>query len=289
MTGTRFDECGRLARVLIHPARTAFQSDRLGRWRELNFSAPPDPIRATEEYAAFVALLSRAGVSIDELPDDDGLTLDAIYARDASVVTPRGVILCRMGKQARGKEPDAHRRTLTALDVPIAGAIQPPGLLEGGDVVWFDDRTVAIGRGYRTNDAGIAQFRALVGSGVDVMTVSLPHYRGASDVFHLMSILSPVDGTLAVVYSPLMPVPLREWLIGRGIDLVEVPDDEFEAMGANVLALAPRRCLMLDTAPITRARLEAAGADVVSYTGSEISVKGGGGPTCLTRPLLRIE
>jgi N-dimethylarginine dimethylaminohydrolase len=148
---------------------------------------------------------------------------------------------------------------------------------------------VAIGRGYRTNDAGIAQFRAIVGSDVDVRVVPLPHYRGAGDVFHLMSILSPVDETLAVVYSPLMPVPLREWLLDRGIALVEVPDDEFEAMGTNVLALGPRRCVMLDTAPVTRARLEAAGAEVLTYTGAEISVKGGGGPTCLTRPLLRID
>lgn len=288
MKSPSLNEYGRIARVLIHPARTAFQPDRLQHWRTLNFSGPPDLARATDEYAGFVALLSGAGALIDELPDANGLTLDAIYARDASVITPRGVVLCRMGKPARAHEPEAHRRALSALEVPIAGAIEAPGLLEGGDVVWFDEHTVAVARGYRTNEAGIAQFRTFVGNEVDVMVVPLPHYRGAGDVFHLMSILSPVDETLAVVYSPLMPVPLREWLVARGTELVEVPDDEFEAMGANVLAIGPRRCVMLDTAPVTRARLEAAGAEVMTYTGAEISVKGGGGPTCLTRPLVRV-
>src|SRR4029079_18712194 len=167
----------------------------------------------------------------------------------------------------------------------IAGAIQPPGCLEGGDVAWLDEHTLAVDRGYRTNDAGIAQLRALLGHTIDVVVVPLPHWRGPRDVFHLMSILSPVDRDLAVVYSPLMPVPFREYLISRGIRLVEVPDDEFESMGANVLAVTPRRCLMLAGNPTTRRRLEHAGAEVLEYDGSEISLKGGGGPTCLTQPM----
>jgi N-dimethylarginine dimethylaminohydrolase len=127
----------------------------------------------------------------------------------------------------------------------------------------------------------------LIGPDVDVITVPLPHYRGPSDVFHLMSIISPVASDLAVVYSPLMPVPFREWLIVRGIELVEVPDAEFDTMGANVLAIAPRQCVMVEGNPVTRTRLESAGASVVEYDGREISLKGGGGPTCLTRPLAR--
>jgi N-dimethylarginine dimethylaminohydrolase len=122
---------------------------------------------------------------------------------------------------------------------------------------------------------------------VTVLTVPLPHWRGAGDVFHLMSTISPVAPDLAVVYAPLLPVPFREWLLDRGITLIEVPDDEFDSMGANVLALGPRRCLMLDGNPRTRARLEAEGVEVHVYAGQEISVKGGGGPTCLTRPLSR--
>lgn len=153
--------------------------------------------------------------------------------------------------------------------------------------MWFDAKTVAIGRGYRTNDAGIAQFRGLLGNDVEVRVVPLPHYRGPADVFHLMSILSPVAGDLAVAYSPLMPVPFREWLLDRGLRLVEVPDSEFESMGPNVLAVGPRRVVMVSGNPVTQARLESEGVEVWTYDGSEISLKGGGGPTCLTRPLAR--
>jgi N-dimethylarginine dimethylaminohydrolase len=197
------------------------------------------------------------------------------------------MVLCRMGKPQRSTEPAVQGEAFAGLDIPVLGEIRAPGRIEGGDVVWFDDHTVAVGRGYRTNDDGIAQFQDLLGPDVDLIVVPLPHYRGPADVFHLMSIISPVDEDLAVVYSPLMPVVFREWLIAGGIDLVEVPDEEFETMGANVLAIAPRRCVMVEGNPVTRDRLEDAGATVAEYDGTEISLKGGGGPTCLTRPIER--
>jgi N-dimethylarginine dimethylaminohydrolase len=174
------------------------------------------------------------------------------------------------------------------MPMAIAGRIEPPGRLEGGDVLWLDARTLVVGRGYRTNGEGIRQLRAILGSRVDVIEVPLPHWQGQHDVMHLMSLISPVDHGMAVVYSRLLPVPFREWLLDRGIHLVEVPDEEFDSMGTNVLALAPRRCLMLAGNPRTRAALERAGADVLEYEGTEISVKGAGGPTCLTRPLERM-
>ena len=223
---------------------------------------------------ALAELIAGSGTEIIQLPDASELTLDALYVRDASIVTPRGSLLCCMGKAARQHEPAVQGRALQMLGLPVIGAIEPPGTLEGGDVVWFDDRTVAVGHGYRTNSEGIRQLADLLGTEVDVVVVPLPHYRGPGDVFHLMSIVSPVDRDLAVVYSPLMPVPFRQWLQERGVRLVEVPDEEFESMGANVLALAPRLALMLDGNPVTRARLEAAGAEVVTYEGVEISVKG---------------
>ncbi len=281
------NEYGRLRRVALWPPRTLFVAERLDAWRSLNFTARPDPGRALEQFEAFSALVAASGARIDEYRDAPGLTLDAIYVRDASIVTPRGVVLCRMGKAARQEEPPAQARAYEGLGLRIAGIIRAPGQLEGGDVVWLDERTVAAGRGYRTNDEGIRQLREILGAGVNLMAVPLPHYRGPGDVFHLMSIVSPVDHDLAVVYSPLMPVPFREWLLHRGVRLVEVPDEEFDSMGANVLAIAPRRCVMVDGNPVTRARLEAAGAEVAVYDGSEISLKGGGGPTCLTRPLER--
>jgi len=283
------NEFGRLTRVALGSPHVAFRDAAriASQWQALNFTAPPDFSRAVAEFDALAGLITADGAEIIQLPEDSGLTLDALYVRDASIVTPRGSVLCRMGKPARQYEPAAQGRALEALGLPVIGAIEPPGTLEGGDVVWFDDRTVAVGHGYRTNREGIRQLAEVVGADVEVVVVPLPHYRGPGDVFHLMSIVSPVDRDLAVVYSPLMPVPFREWLQERGVRLVEVPDEEFDSMGANVLALAPRRALMLDGNRVTRARLEAAGAEVVTYEGGEISVKGGGGPTCLTRPLAR--
>lgn len=283
------NEFAPLTRVLLRSPDTTFASgeDIERQWRDLNYTAPPEAARAAAQYAAFRRTLEAAGAAVEECPPDAGLTLDAIYVRDASVLTPAGPVLCRMGKPARAGEPLAQQRIMQRLGIAPVGAIEAPGTLEGGDVVWFDARTVAVGRGYRTNDEGIRQFQRLVGPDVEVIVVPLPHYRGPGDVFHLMSMISPVAADLAVVYSPLMPVPFREWLVARGVGLVEVPDEEFDSMGGNVLAVAPRRCLMLEGNPRTRARLETAGATVVTYDGSEISVKGGGGPTCLTRPLAR--
>jgi len=283
-------ETGAISRLVVKHAADAFlHADAIdAQWQDLNFTAPPDLARAIEEYEHFLALVASQGAELVRLERCDDVPIDSIYVRDASLVTPRGVVLCRMGKPQRQREPAAHGAACRKLGIPIAGEITEPGLIEGGDVVWLDDRTVVVGRGYRTNDEGIRQFRALLGDAIDeLITVPLPHHRGPSDVFHLMSIISPVDRDLAVVYSPLMPVPFRQQLLARGITLVEVPDDEFESMGANVLAIAPRRCVMVAGNPRTRARLEVHGAHVLEYEGAEISLKGGGGPTCLTRPLSR--
>jgi N-dimethylarginine dimethylaminohydrolase len=257
-------------------------------WRSLGFVAPPSLASAAAEFDAFLDVIRTAGAQIDFLPCDERTNLDSIYARDGSVVCARGVILCRMGKRLRANEPSSQEAAFKRLGIPIVGAIAEPGCLEGGDVVWLDDRTVAVGRGYRTNDEGIRQFRALLATSIDeLIVVPLPHWRGPGDVLHLMSLISPVDDNLAVVYSPLLPVPFRERLVERDFTFVEVPEDEFDSMGTNVLALAPRRCLMLTGNPRTRAALERAGAEVTDYKGDEISVKGAGGPTCLTRPLAR--
>ena len=282
-------EVDRLIRVAVKHPRDAFvDAATIGRqWKDLRFSAPPDLDRAAREHDRFVEALHAAGATVHSLPRDEETTLDSIYVRDASIVCEQGLILCQMGKPQRAGEPAAQERALDGGHMPVCGRIAPPGRAEGGDVVWLDARTFVVGRGYRTNADGIRQLRAILGDGVEVVEVPLPHWRGQQDVMHLMSLISPVDHDLAVVYSPLLPVPFREWLLDRGIRLVEVPDEEFESMGTNVLALAPRRCLMLSGNPRTRAALERAGADVIEYEGSEISVKGAGGPTCLTRPLER--
>jgi N-dimethylarginine dimethylaminohydrolase len=288
-TSASLSETGALKRVVLKHARDAFVSQvRLSAdWRELNFLQEPDFVDAVAEYEAFARVIADTGADIHWAPPSDRVTIDSIYVRDAAVLVPGGVVLAAMGKPQRGSEPGEQRETLEAAGLPILGRIRSPGMLEGGDVVWIDDVTVAVGRGYRTNDAGIDQFRRLLGPAVTCLSVPLPHWRGVNDVFHLMSMISPVDHDLAVVYAPLLPVPFREFLLDRGYTLVEVPEVEFDSMGANVLALGPRRCLMVDGNPETRRRLESAGADVTVYAGREISVKGGGGPTCLTRPVER--
>ena len=292
MTETAQSETGAITRILLKHPRDAFRDAATidGQWRALNFTAAPDIATAVAEYDQFVSLLNGRGVALDFLAASNETTLDSIYVRDASVVCERGAILCRMGKPARKSESAAQDAAFRAMNYPVVGSIVAPGHLEGGDVLWLDRRTIVVGRGYRTNDAGITQLRALLQNDIDQMiVVPLPHWRGSADVFHLMSIISPVDRDLAVVYSPLMPVPFREFLLDRGISLVEVPDDEFATMGANVLAMAPRRVLMLSGNPMTRRRLEAAHVEVFEYDGDNISLKGGGGPTCLTRPLRRTD
>ncbi len=283
------NEYGKIQSIGLRHARDAFLDPTTiaDQWRPLNYHSAPDYSAALAEYDGLVTALDLSDADVHFLPDGDSLTLDAIYVRDSAIPGPDGVILCNMGKPARSAEPATNGAGLEANGVKIAGRINGDGRLEGGDFVWLDDITCAVAHGYRTNGEGIRQLKALLGPGVHVEICPLPHYKGLDDVFHLMSILSPLDRDLALVYSPLMPVPFRNWLLERGLSFVEVPDEEFESMGCNVLATAPRRCLMVDGNPETRRRLEAAGCDVVTYAGTEISRKGEGGPTCLTRPLAR--
>ncbi len=283
-------EIGAIKSILIKHARDAFISEENihDQWQKLNYQGAPDLARSIDEYDCFVDLLRGFDIDIHFLPKNESVGLDSLYTRDASIVCDKGIILCNMGKPERRSEPAAEKQAFSALDIPIHGAITSAGRVEGGDVVWLDERTLAVGRGYRTNDAGIRQLRELLGECIDVLlVVHLPHWRGPSDVFHLMSVLSPLDRDLALVYSPLMPVPLREALLERDIKLVEVPDEEFETMGCNVLAMAPRKCIMLSGNLETKKRLELADVEVHEFQGWEICQKGCGGPTCLTRPLLR--
>jgi len=283
-------DVGRLRRVLVKHARDAFgDAPSVERqWHDLRYLAPPAVPAAIAEYDRFLTLLEAAGVEPRLLPPDGSVGLDSLYARDVSVVCDRGVILCRMGKPQRRTETAAQEAAFDAAGIPIRGRIGDDGTLEGGDVCWIDERTLAVGRGYRTNDAGIRQLTELVRDCVDeVVVVPLPHWRGPEDVFHLMSIVSPIDRDLFLVYAPLLPVPFREVLLSRGIELIEVPEPEFDTLGCNVLAIAPREVLMVAGNPQTRGRLEGAGVAVREFAGREICLKGGGGPTCLTRPLVR--
>ncbi len=279
-----------LASVYIKTATDAFiDEDKLKmEWEGLNYLTKPDLLASKIEYIAFENILKNEGIDIRYFPMDKQLSLDAMYCRDASIATDYGMIICTMGKEGRRLEPEVQRSTFLANNIPVLGTIQAPGTLEGGDVAWLDEKTLAVGHTYRTNLEGIRQLKALlIPHGVEVIVADLPHYKGVQDVFHLMSILSPVDKDLAVVYSPLMPIRFRNLLLHMDYKLVEVPEEEFESMGCNVLAIGPRKCVMVEGNPKTQEALEKAGCQVFTYKGQEISVKGGGGPTCLTRPLKR--
>lgn len=290
MKTTHHSEYLKLSSVFLKRVEDAFISQEVLRaqWQELNYLSEPLYNAATREYLDFKQILESNGIETFYFPMDVNVKIDSIYCRDAAIATDFGMIICNMGKEARVNEPGSQSDTYTVNNIPVLGTIEAPGTLEGGDVAWLDEKTLAVGHTYRTNEEGIRQLKDLLEpKGIQVIVAPLPHYKGKQDVFHLMSILSPVDKDLAVVYSPLMPITFRNELISRGIELIEVPDQEFESMGCNVLALSPRNCLMVDGNPITQEQLAQAGCKVNTYKGSEISVKGGGGPTCLTRPMSR--
>ena len=203
-------------------------------------------------------------------------------------MTNNGLIVCNMGKLKRSTEPDHLRRFFKSINIPIIGKIESPGTLEGGDIVWINKHTVAVGEGYRSNSEGINQFKKLLGKQAkEIIPVALPHWEGPNDCLHLMSNLSPIDENLFLVYSRLLPVSFIKYLLDHKIKLIEVPDEEYYSMGCNVLAMGKGKVIMLEGNPITQKRLEAEGVKVKTYNGSEISIKGAGGPTCLTRPFLR--
>ncbi|MEI6190309.1 MAG: arginine deiminase family protein [Chitinophagia bacterium] len=290
MSHLSHSESGKLKSLFIKKVSAAFIDDAHieKHWANLNYLDKPIIHNALAEYESFEKILKEQGAQILYFPEDSSVNMDSIYCRDASIATSHGMIICRMGKEGRKEEPAAQQKAFEANGIPVLGVIVAPGTIEGGDVAWLDANTLAVGHTYRTNEEGIRQVTALLQPlGVNVITVPMPHYRGPSDVFHLMSVLSPVADNIAVVYSPLIPIVFRNELLARGFELVEVPEEEFDSMGCNVLALAPRICLMVKGNPITKSRLEAAGCKVIEYEGADISVKGGGGPTCLTRPISR--
>ena len=272
---------GTLQRVLVRPPL----AEDSAHWREYGWRAAPDHAAAAAEHDAFRAILEAAGAEVVVSHHDPG-NPDAMYVYDPVLVGRAGAVLLRPGKEGRRSEPEAIARALAAADVPIAAELAGPALAEGGDTVWLDEEILLVGIGYRTNPAAVAAL-ADAFPGVDVIAFDLPHWNGRAEVMHLMSMISPLDRDLAVVYPRIAPVRLLELLAEREIEVVEVPDDEFETQGPNVLALGPRRALALDGNRETRRRMEHAGVEVVVYRGEEISRKGDGGPTCLTRPLLR--
>jgi dimethylargininase len=247
----------------------------------------PDAGLLAHQHEAFGQLLTDLGCEVEVSPAADGL-VDATYVRDPGLVTGAGAVLFQMAKPARVAEPALLGAALSAAGVPVMARLAGAARADGGDFIWLDERTMLAGRSYRTNAEGLRQLaQILAAEGASLESVDLPHDRGPGHVLHLMSLISPVADDLAVVYPPLAPVALMQTLAERGIRVVPVTAGEYETMGCNVLAVEPRRVVMLNGNPQTRAALESAGCEVHGYDGSEISLKGDGGPTCLTAPIWR--
>jgi dimethylargininase len=275
------DMYSELRTVLVRTPTTVGEFVVDAQWRE------PDRALLTVQHQQFVDLLSSLGAHVEVASPVSGL-VDAVYTHDPMTMTPFGAVVFQMRKPIRQREPDVMRADLERLGVPILGSLSGAAYADGGDKVWLDPRTLVVGRGYRTNAAAITQLRSLLAPhGVDVISVDLPHFMGPGAVLHLMSVLSPLDADLAVVYEPLAPVALLELLAEREIGTIPVTEAEFRTQGANILAVGPRRVVLAAGNDQVHRQLVDAGVEVHVFDGSEVAVKGDGGPTCLTQPLWR--
>jgi N-dimethylarginine dimethylaminohydrolase len=281
---------GTLKRVLVCSPRAAGwnQLERAVRWRELGFDHPPDFDKAQSQHALLCDELQTAGAETEELPPATELSLDAVYTHDASLPTDFGLILMRPGKASRVPEGKHHGFFGLKLGIPTLANITAPATTEAGDILWLDAKTLLIGHGYRTNAQGIQQMRALLAPmGVEVLSAPLPHGSGPSACLHLMSLISLLDEQTALVDLPWLAVETVDLLKARGYRFIQIDDSERDTLACNVLALGGKRLLAIEENRKTNARLRQAGFDVRTFPGSELCINGSGGPTCLTRPLLR--
>ena len=277
-----------LRRVMMAAPSDALFNANPEQW---HYSQPINAVGVTEDFSQLEALLLEAGVMVDRLPAERGELADSVFTHDASIVTQYGAVLFNMGKKLRHGEAALHRAYYEQSGVPLLGEITAPGTMEGGDSIWLDDKTLAVGMGYRTNMAAVEQLRALFEShGMTVLAYDLPVLGGPEACLHLMSVISPLAADLMLVHYPLLPVRFALEMEQRGIQFVVTPEDEFEAsfgMNTNVLAIGPRDVIMVAGFPKTKAALEAAGCRVQTFQGTNLCRVAEGGPTCMTRPVWR--
>jgi len=274
-----------LRRVLVRRPDASFGGADPKRW---GYQAKPNLAAAQKEHDGLVDLLKQSGVEVRYHETPQPGRADSIFVHDPAIVTDRGALILRMGKELRRGEEASMAQALGTVGVPVLASLQGDATAEGGDLLWVNHDVLGVGQGFRTNAEGLRQIReAMKTIGVDVEAVPLPYFRGPAACLHLMSLVSILDDDLAVVYPRLFPIPFWRFLQDHGFEFVEVPDEEFETMAPNVLAVAPRDCVMLEGNPITEARLKEAGCRVRAYRGKEISLKAEGGATCLTRPIFR--
>tara|TARA_Y100000768_G_scaffold151562_1_gene113327 strand:- start:7850 stop:8716 length:867 start_codon:yes stop_codon:yes gene_type:complete len=284
------NEYSQIKEVAIRSPLAGFiDNDKISReWEALRYHAKPDILLAISEYKYFKSLLADDGMEVIDLPPSKKLTLDSIYTRDTILLCDKGLILCNMGRASRTFEVNENFKALSSMGYEVAGEIKAPGTLEGGDFIWIDNNHAAVGLGPRTNAEGIRQLKEILGPSIDLHIVNLPIPDHPDDVLHLMSIISPLDKDLALIYKPFIPNSFLQWLADLNINFIKLSEEEYPLMGCNVLATAPRSIIMLDELPKVQFELEKAQCKIRTYKGIEISRKGEGGPTCLTRPLKRM-
>ena len=274
-----------LRRVLVKRPEEGFAVEDPSKW---HYAGRPNLEMAQQEHDALVAVLRGTGAEVLYQEQTQPEHADAIFVFDPALITDQGAIMLSMGKTLRRGEEAVMATHLETLGIPLHHRLNGQAQAEGGDLLWIDAQTLAVGLGFRTNAEGLRQLEQVLGpQGITVIPVELPYYAGPEACLHLLSLISIVDEGLAVVYPPLLSIPFWQYLQAQGFRFIEVPPEEFATMGTNVLALAPGRCLMLEGNPMTQQALVEAGCEVTTYTGNEISLKAEGGPTCLTRPLLR--
>ncbi|SDA87661.1 N-Dimethylarginine dimethylaminohydrolase [Mesorhizobium qingshengii] len=279
---------GPLKRVLMRSSKSAMRHAKAQEW---HYGPGFDPQKAAAQHEQLTSLVAASGAEIEWLTDaDDGLA-DSVFTHDPSLMTDHGAIILSMGKALRQPEPGLHEIAYRRMGIPILGRIDGPGQVEGGDCVWVDANTLAVGRGVRTNQDGIQQLSNLLSpKGISVFGFDLPLWHGEEACLHLMSVISPLADDLALVYAPLLPAAFYQLLRARGIKLVEGDADEFFAsngLSLNVLPTAPRQVIAVAGFPRTAAAMQAAGCAVSTFEADALCIACEGGPTCLTRPVLR--
>ncbi|MDP9835923.1 N-dimethylarginine dimethylaminohydrolase [Neorhizobium huautlense] len=278
----------RLLRVVMRrPGKSLLAADA-AKW---HYGPTFDAAKAIEQHKVFASLVEKSGTEVLWIEDDgDGLA-DAMFTHDPSLMTDKGAVILRMGKPLRSAEPDLHEKTYRDAGIPILGRIEAPGTVEGGDCIWVDHETLAIGRGVRSNQSGIEQMQAILGNiGVTVLGFDLPLWQGEEACLHLMSVMSPLAPKLALVHAPLMPAAFYMLLRERGYTLIHAPEADFaesNGLNLNVLPVTPNHVIMVSGFPATKAAMEAHGCTVETFEADALCIACEGGPTCLTRPILR--
>lgn len=298
-------EYGKLRKVLMHRPGEGMKVVTAGNKNDYLFRDPVYWKAFQEEHDTFVDILKAEGVEgvllTDLLDERHSRIADAlpnlVYTRDVAMVNNLGANILRMTYPARFVEPTLMEKAFSKLGIPIAHRVTPPGLVEGGDFVWFNEKTPMMGFGTRSNEHGVYQMRdSMLGRCVEEFVAQpLPSWR-----VHLDGAIMMMASDLALFYPgalKLFPAYvysedgvelmwLKDFLTDRGVELIHCNDTEIRVFGTNIVGLGDGKCVSYEWNERIIPLLEDRGFDVIKIPGSQLSI-GGGGPHCMTCPILR--